>query len=115
MKRIVPYPLFLIAAIVLDRVAISTVQISMGQSVRALLILLLSATVATYIIQYFIQNWRHANFIVLMIPVAFVTYRSTYHFLKINFPHQANILGIALIVLLGLLYVLVISHKAWKS
>ena len=115
MKRIIPYPLFLITAIILDRVAISTAQIAMGQSLRALLILLLSATIAAFIIQYFIQDRHHTAFIVLMIPVAFVAYRSSFRFLKINFPHQLNALGIALIIVLGLLYALVVSRKVWRS
>ena len=115
MKRILPYPLFLITAIMLDRVAVSTAQISFGQSLRALFILLLSAAVATYIIQYFIQDWQHTYFIVMMIPVVFVTYRSSFRFLKINFPHQANALGISLIIALSLLYAMIVSGKVWKS
>jgi len=44
MKRIIPYPLLLIMAIVLDRVVISSSQIGIG-SLRALFILLLSAII----------------------------------------------------------------------
>lgn len=111
MKRIIPYPLFLITAIIPDRVAISTAQIAMWQSLHALFILLISASLAAYLIQYFVQDWHHTYFIVLMIPVAFVTYRSLFRPLKIYFPHQANVLGIALLIVLGLLYFIVVSRR----
>lgn len=114
MKRNLPYPLFLIAAIVLDRVAISTAQIAFGQSVRAFLFLLLSAVVAAYIIQYFTRDWHCTNFIVMMIPVTLITYRSLFRLLKSNFPHQANVLGIALLIVLGLLYVAFVNPRIWR-
>ena len=114
MKRFFPYPLFLITAIVLDRVAISTAQIAFGHSLRALLILLLSAVVVLYIIQYFSKDWHYTNFIVMMIPVALITYRFLFRLLKSNFPHQANALGIALIIVLGLLYVAFVNPRKWR-
>jgi hypothetical protein len=115
MKRIIPYPLLLIIAIILDRVVISSSQIGIGQSLRALFILLLLALVARFIIQYFIQDWHRTDFIVVMIPVALIAYRSLYSLLKIKFSSQANILGLALIVALSMLYVITVHSKVWKS
>ena len=114
MKRSIPSSLLLITAIVLDRVAISTAQIAFGQSLRALFILLLSAIAARYIIQHISRDWQHTDFTLLMVPIAFIAYRSSYRFLKINFPGQANALGIVLIIGLGMLYMMVVSRKVWK-
>ncbi|HSA99255.1 MAG TPA: hypothetical protein VLE49_01305 [Anaerolineales bacterium] len=115
MKRIFPYPLVLISAVILDRVAISSSQIGIDQSLRALSVLLVLAAIITLMIQYFVKDWRYTNFIVLMIPVALIAYRSLYRFLKTSFPHQANALGIALLVLLGVLYAVIVRRKVWKS
>ena len=115
MKRIIPYPLLLITAIILERVVISSTHIGIGQSLRALFILLLLTTIIAFSIQYFIKDWHHTDFIVLMIPVSLIAYRSSYSFLKINFLHQANYLGLALIILLGMLYAIVVRRKVWQS
>lgn len=115
MKRIIPYPLFLITAIILERVTISSAQIGIVQSLRSLVILLLFATVASFILQYFIKDWQRADFMVLLVPVAFIVYRSLYRAIKLSFPHQANILGIGLIILLGVLYIVIVRRKIWQS
>ncbi|MBN2118908.1 MAG: hypothetical protein JW730_20230 [Anaerolineales bacterium] len=114
MKCLVPYPLVLIAAIVLDRVAISSSQIGIDQSLRALFVLLLLTILAVLIIQYPVKDWHYTNFMVMMIPIALIAYRSLFRFLKISFPHQANYLGIALLVLLGMLYAVVVHRRVWK-
>ena len=115
MKRIAPYPLLFVMAIVLDRVAISANQIAIGESLRALFILLLLTTITSFAIQYFIRDWHYTNFIVLMIWVMFLAYRSLYGLLKIKFPPQASYLGFALVPFLGIVFTLVISQKVWKS
>jgi hypothetical protein len=115
MKRVIPYPLLLITAIILDRVVISSSQFGIDQSLRAMFILLLGGIVAMMIIQYFIRDWHYTSFIVVMIPVALITYRSSYSFIKANFPNQANALGIALLIVLGMLYAMAVHHKVWKS
>lgn len=115
MKRFAPAPLFLIAAILLDRVAISTTQIAMGQSLRTFFLLLIGSVIAVCVVQRFTQNWDRANFIVVLIPIAFIMYRSLFRFLKVTFPRQADGLGIVLFIALGLLYILAISRKTWMS
>ena len=115
MKRIIPYPLFFIMALILDRVVIASYQIGIGQSLRALFILPLSAMIVALIIQYFTQDWQYTYFIVLMIPAVLMVYQSSYRFLKINFPHQADNLGLALMILLAILYFVVVRPRLWKS
>ena len=115
MKRSLPSPLLLITAIVLDRVVISSAQIGLNQSLRVLILLLLSASLALWLIQYLIQDWHHTQFIVLMVPVTLIVYRSSYSFLKTSFPLQATILGIGLMLVLGLLYMILVSRKTWRS
>ena len=106
-------PLFLITAIVLDRIVISSSQIGIGQSLRSLFILLLSALLAIQVVQYLVKDSHRSSFIVLMIPAALIAYRSSYRFLEINFPGQAHELGLALIVLIGVLYGGVVHRKMW--
>jgi hypothetical protein len=67
------------------------------------------------IIQYFVQDWHYSNFIVVMVPVALITYRSLYSFIKVSFPNQATTLGVVLLVVLGMLYVIAVHRKIWKS
>src|SRR5688572_10527557 len=67
------------------------------------------------VIQYFIRDWHHTQFIVLMVPVASITYRSFYRFLKTSFPFQATSLGIGLMLVLGLLYAILVRRSVWKS
>jgi hypothetical protein len=115
MKRIIPYPLLFITAIVLDRVVISLNQIDMGQSLRALFILLLLTTITSFVIQYVRRDWHYTNFIILMIWAALIAYRSLYGLLKVKFPEQAYYLGFALMPCLGIMFGLVISQKVWRS
>ena len=115
MKRSLLSPLLLITAIILDRVVISSTQIGLNQSLRALFILLLTASLAVVIIHYFIRDWHRTQFIVLMVPVTLLTYRSSYRFLKTSFPLHATELGIGLMILLGMLYAILVHHRVWKS
>ena len=115
MKRSLLSPLLLITAIILDRVVISSTQIGLHQSLRALFILLLSASLAVLIVHYFIRDWHHTEFIVLMVPVTLLTYRSSYSFLKTSFPLRATDLGLGLMILLGMLYAIIVHRKVWTS
>ena len=115
MRRSIPSPLLFITAIILDRVVISSSQIGLNQSLRALFILLLAASLAVLIVYYFIRDWHHTQFIVLMVPVTLLTYRSFYSFLKTSLPLHATDLGIGLMILLGILYALIVHRRVWKS
>ncbi|HEX5807279.1 MAG TPA: hypothetical protein VFY25_01330, partial [Anaerolineales bacterium] len=76
MKRVLLLsPLLLITAITLDRVIVSSAQISIVQSLRSLFIMLFFLVSATLVIQYFLHDWHHTHFLVLMIPVTLVAYR----------------------------------------
>lgn len=79
---------------------ISSAQIDIDQSLRILFISFLFITIVTNIIHYFTKDWHYTYFITLMMPVAFIVYRSLYGFLKVKFLHQATSLGLALILLL---------------
>jgi hypothetical protein len=115
MKLTIPYPLLLITAVILDRVVISSSQIDTGQSLRAMFILLLLTTLISIVIQGFIRDWHYTNFIVLMVWAALLAYRALYGFLKINFPSQATYIGLALILLLGIVFAVIASRKVWNS
>ena len=115
MKRIIPYPLFFITAIVLDRVVISATQIAMGESLRALFILLLLTAIISFIVNYFTKDWHYTNFKVLMIWAMFLAYRSLYGLLKVSFPEQAYYLGFALVPFLSIVFTLIVSQRVWKS
>jgi len=114
MKRIIAYPLLLITAIVLDRVAISMSQIDPKQSLRSLFVLLFLGILTSLIIQHFIRDWHRTDFILFIFVVLFILYRPLYNIIVKNFPQQADYLGLALIPLLGLLYAIVISRKLWQ-
>lgn len=115
MKHIIPYPLLLITAIILDRIAISSTQIGAAQSLRSLLVLLLLTTIAIVMIQHRVKDWHYANFAVLAIWVMLLAYRALYGFLKVNVPQQADYLGLALLPLLSVVYALSVSRKIWQS
>ncbi len=115
MKPRIPYPLLLITAVILDRVAISSTQIDAVQSLRPLFVLLLLTAIVTLIIHYFIKDWHYANFIVLMIPALLLAYRSLSSLIKTQFPQQADVLALALIPIAGVLYALVVSRRLWRS
>jgi hypothetical protein len=115
MKRVISYPLLFTIAIILDRVVISSTQMEFSQSLRALVIVFLLTTVTTFTIQYFVKDWQHTNFIVLMVPVTFIAYRPLFNLLKTRFPQQADELGIALTILFGLLFIVIVRRKVWTS
>ena len=115
MKRVIPYPLLLIIAVVLDRVAISSTQINAAQSLRPLVVLILLASIAMVVIQLIVKDWHYTYFIVLMVAVVFILYRPLYSFLKVNFFRQADILALGLIPLLGMMYVVVINRRVWQT
>ena len=114
MKRAVPYPLLLILAVVLDRVAISSTQIGIGQSLRPIILLILLAGLTLILIQQFVKDWHYANYIVLMIPIALLVYRSLYGFFKINFSQQADYFALALIPLLGIIFAITVNRRVWQ-
>lgn len=114
MKRVVPYPLLLIIAVVLDRVSISVMQIGALESLRPLLILLLIAIASMLVIQRSINDWQHTNFIVFMAVVMFVGYRPIYAALKVKNPSYADELALALLPFLGFLYALIVRRRTWK-
>jgi hypothetical protein len=115
MKWVIPYPLLFITAIVLDRVVISSTEIGISQSLRALLVLLLATIIITLIGQAFTKDWHRTHFLVLMIIVYLIAYRSLYRLLKINFSDQINALGLALMILLGIGYVMITHRRIWGA
>ena len=115
MKRIFPYPFLLIIAIVLNRVVTWMAQIDPAQSLRSLLVLLCLGAVTSLITQYFVKNWHRTDFMLFMFAVAGVIYRSVYHGLVKDFPQQADYLGIALILLLGLLYAILVTANSGST
>ena len=114
MKRIFPYPLLFVTAIVFDRVAISITQIDPEQSLRSLFVLLFLGMVALFTLQRFVKDWQRADFTIFMAALLFVLYKPLYRTIVWNFPQQADYLGIALIPLLGWLYAVVTSRKLWR-
>ena len=114
MKRLVPYPLLLILAIILDRIAISSTQINLAQSLRPLLILILLTGLGLFIIQRFVRDWHYANYIVLMTPIALLVYRALYGFLKIKTPQQADYFALALLPLLLVIFTIVANRRVWQ-
>jgi hypothetical protein len=114
MKRLVPYPLLLILAILLDRVAISSTQIDIAHSLRPIIILLALAGSAIIIIQKFVKDWHYANYIVLMMPIALLVYRALYGFFKINSLQQADYFALALIPFLGVIFTMAVSRRMWQ-
>jgi hypothetical protein len=114
MKRNIPYPLLLILAVVLDRVAISSTQINIAQSLRPLIILLLFAGLALIIIQRFVKDWHYTNYIVLLMPITLLVYRSLYSLFKINFPQQADFYALGLLPLLGAIFAIAVSRRVWR-
>lgn len=115
MRRIFPCHLVFVTAIVLDRVAISSSQIGICQSLRALFILLLLSAIAAYIIQHFVKDRFYTHFVILMTFVTLIVYQSLYRLLKTIFPYEASHFGLALLVVLSILYVMVVRRRAWKS
>ena len=115
MKRIIPHPILLVLAIVLDRVAISSTQINAAQTLRPLIILLLLTGLAILVIQQVVKDRHYTNYIIVMIPVVFLVYRSLYGLLKLNIPLQADYFALALLLFLGILYAIVINRRVWKS
>ena len=76
MKRVVPYPLLLILATLLDRIAISSTQINVAQSLRPIIFLMVLAGITLLAVQRFVKDWHYANYIVLMLPVELLVYRA---------------------------------------
>ena len=115
MKRIISYPLLLVAAIIFERVAISSDLVGIEQSLRALVVCLLMIILSRYAVQYLKKDWHYTDFIVVMIPIALLAYRWLYRFLKLSFPNREDFLGYTLIFLLGALYAVIVSRKVWGS
>jgi len=115
MKNIFRYPFFLIIALILDRVIVSVTQIDAVQSLRPLLILLATTFVAALVVKRFIKDWHRTDFIIFMVMLMLVVYRSLYGLFKASFPFYADILGLLLIPLMIWLYSFMISDRVWKS
>ena len=114
MKRVIPYPLLLLTSIILDRVAISISQIDPKQSLRFSFILLTLSILALFIIHHFVRDRHRTNFVAFLFVTLFIVYRPLYSTIVKNYPQKADVLGIALIPLLGLLYAILIHRKLWQ-
>jgi len=115
MKRIQIYPLLLVTAIILDRIVNSMTQINPKESVRSLFILLFLCSMVSVMIQRFVKDWHRTNFVVFIMVVLFVFYRSFYVLLERTFPQQADYLGLALIIVLMWIATVLTSRKVWLS
>ena len=115
MRRLIPYPLLLVLAIILDRVTISSTQIEAGQSLRSLFILLLLTSLTLALMQWITRDWSRSNFMVLMLWAMLLLYRYLYRLLKIDIPQQADAAGLVLLLALFFLYILLVSRKLWQS
>jgi len=115
MLRVVPYPLLLIAAIILDRVVISSSQIGSVQSLRSLFVLLLLTTLAIFLIKSITRDLHYTYFMVMMIWVMLLVYRYLYRLSKIKFSEQADSLGFLLILLLAMALALIVNKRLWRS
>ena len=114
MKGGIPSSLLLITAIILERVTVSSTQIGIVQSLRVLFFLLILGILAFWIVQSFLRDWHYTNFIILLSPILFIVYRALYGAIKQHLPHQANAIGLGLIVLFGLLHVFLIRGRVWR-
>lgn len=115
MKKIIPYPLFMVAAIILDRIVISSTQIGLTQSVRALMVLIFLTALALVVVYYLTKDWHYTNFAVLIIWVTLILYRAVYRYIKFSLPHQADTLALALIPIFCIMYILLVNRKRWNT
>jgi len=111
MKRIIPYPILLITAIILDRVDNSAMQIGAVQILRPLLISLLLTMTLIWIVQWFVSDWHRTNFVVFMAIMMFIIYRPLYRAIKTDYSLDADNLAFILILFLGLLYAVSVGQR----
>ena len=114
MKRTIPYSFLLLIAIILNRVIISSRQISPMESARPLLVILLLFSATFLTIQFFVREWHRTNFLAALIPISVLTYEAIYRWIKAEFVENSDALGLLLIPCILLLYSALASHKWWK-
>jgi hypothetical protein len=114
MKRNFPYPLLLVIAAILDRVTLFIASIDPAQSLRPLFVLLSLSVLALLIIHYFVKDLHRAYFMLFIFMMLFVIYPPIYRMISAHFLQEADYLGIALILVLGLLYIIVVKRKFWR-
>ncbi len=115
MKHLIPYPLFFITAIILERVVISSTQIGAGQSLRSLVIIFFLTSLALWAIWSITKDWHRTNFMVLMIWVMLVLYRFIYRLFKVHQPQNADTLAFILLIVLAVIYLLIVNKKVWQT
>lgn len=115
MKQYIPYPLFLVAAVILDRVVISSTQIGPAESLRSLSVLIILTVATLFLIQHRVRDWHYTNFVVLMIAVMLLLFRYLYRLLKVQVPQRADGFAILLICILCIAYILIINKRVWNS
>ena len=114
MKRTIPYSFFLLIAIILNRVIISSRQISPMESLRPLLVMLLVFSAAFLTIQFFVREWHRTNFLLALIPISVLIYEAIYRWIKAAFVENSDVLGLLLIPCIIFLYAALASPKLWK-
>jgi hypothetical protein len=114
MKRNIPSSILLLAAIILNRVIISSRQISPAESIRPFLIILLVVSVVFISIQFFVKDWHRTNFLVAMIPLSILVYEAIYRLIKSEYVENSNALGLLLIPGIVFLYAMAASPAWWK-
>jgi hypothetical protein len=114
MKRTFPYPLLLIAACILDQVVTWIAYIDLKQGLRPLFVALCLGTLITLGVQHFVKDWHRTNFKIFVLVMLFVIYPPIYRMMISYQLEHSDYLGIALILLLGLLYAVIVSRKFWQ-
>lgn len=115
LQRLVPYPLLLTLAILIDRIVISTLEIDPWQSIRPLLLILASVILIMITIQLRVRDWSRAEFLTTVMLGLFLFYRSVYGYLKVRIPGSADTLALALIPILGGVFILISRRQVWES
>lgn len=114
MKRNFPYPLLLVVAAVFDSINALMFQIEPVQSLRTLCVLLFLCAMLLLVAYHKIRDLHRAYFMVFTFLLLFALYPPLYSLIVVHFLKVADILGIGLIPVFGILYLIVISPKLWR-
>jgi hypothetical protein len=114
MKHIIHYPIFFLIAIILNRIIVSSTQISPVQGMRALLVLLVLAGISSVIMYQRTKDWYRTDFLIAAFLAVLMSYQSVYRWAKHQSIEYADILGLVLIPCFGWLYFFITDPKRWK-
>lgn len=113
MKLKIPYSFLLLAGYLLNRVTVSSRQISPGESIRSMIVLFLCLGFIFLSIRLYVKDWHRANYLAFLVPMSLLVYQEVFRWIEREYTESSVIPGLILLACMALLIAALASPRLW--